>query len=216
MKKMCLLTAIVLSAVMLLSSCGISKRRAVKVELYAEDNEEVIGGQIVYNTFGAETMEDAVECFAESAPELYGSEAIRQVVAGRGEFFIPDNGDEIISYDLGARTGDLTVIVKFRHGEDVLCVVKSHGDLDVRKMTVGDKSVYYRTDEIDGEDIITSIFYKPEGGELLQIFKATDSRVDNSIQFTEEEITALGEEFFNFKSADLKDYFGSDYVEGRQ
>ncbi len=204
MKKLCVLAAIVCFAAVLFSSCGTTKRKIAKLELYVEND-------VVHNTFGAETMEGVVKCFAETAPELYDSEAIRQVVDNNGKFYIPDNGDEIISYALATHEDDLTVLVKFRHGDVELCLVKSHGDKNVPEMKVGDKSVYYRTDEIDGEDIITSIFYRPEDGELLQIFKVSDSKVDKSIQFTKEEISALGEDFFNFKSDSLKNYFDEDY-----
>ncbi len=213
MKKLCVLIAIVCAAVVLCASCGKPEKRITKVELYAEEGLWTIDdGCHLLSTYVGETMEEAVEALVKKAPTLYDSEKFRKIVENYRCFYIPDNGDEIISYSLATSVDDVTVHVNFKHGDGELWVAKCKGDENAKEMKVGSKSVYYSVNEVDGEDIITSIFYRPEGGDILQIFKVNSSMPDKSVQFTKEEISALGEDFFNFKPEALKDYFGEDYI----
>ncbi len=212
MKKLCVLIAIVCAAVVLFASCGKPEKRITEVELYAEEGLVTIDdGCHLLSTYVGETMEEAVKALAKKAPARYNSEEFRKIVENYRCFYIPDNGDEIISYSLATSMDDVTVHVNFKHGDGELWVTKCNGDENAKEMKVGSKSIYYSVNEVDGEDIITSIFYRPEGGDILQIFKVIDSRPDKSIQFTKEEISALGEDFFNFKSDSLKNYFDEDY-----
>ncbi len=216
MKKLCVLIAIVCAAVVLCASCGKPEKRITKVELYAEESLVTIDDAChLLSTYVGETMEEAVEALVKKAPTLYDSEKFRKIVENYRCFYIPDNGDEIISYNLATGMDYVLVRVDFKHGDSELWVTKCSGDENAKEMKVGSKSVYYSVNEVDGEDIITSIFYRPEGGDILQICKITDYKSDKSIQFTKEEISALGEDFFNFKSLNLIDYFGEDYISGQ-
>ena len=86
---------------------------------------------------------------------------------------------------------------------------------DMVELSVGDKTVYYSTNKVDGEDVITNLYYKFENGDVLNIFKDNRTHTGESYRFTIDEISALGEDFFNFKPEALKDYFGEDYIAGQ-
>lgn len=218
MKKLSLLMAIILSAVMLFSSCGKPKSPAVKLTLDFEDNEQPLPGPgKTLQTYSAETMQKAVERFASEDPDIYNSDEMHKMVEQFGDFYIPDNGDEILEYTVAAREDNLAAHVLIQHGEIKLILLKilMADDPDMlEEVSVGDKTVYYYiTHNVRGEDAIINLFYKFENGDILSILKdnRTYTRNISEFTFTIDEISALGEDFFNFKPEALKDYFGEDY-----
>lgn len=214
MKKWCVLIVAVCAAVMLFSSCGKPKSPAVELTLDIEDNEPFLPGPgKVLQTYKAETMQKAVERFADEAPDIYNSDEMHKLVEQFGDFYLPGNGDEILEYTVAAREDNLAALVLIQHGDMRLNLAKliTDDEPDMVEASVGDKTVYYSTDKVDGEDVITSLHYKLENGDVLQIFKDNRTSAGESSGFTMDEITALGEDFFNFKPEALKDYFGEDY-----
>ncbi len=218
MKKLCVLIAIVCAAVVLCASCGKPKSSAIKLTLNFEDNELLLSGPgAVLTTYKAETMQKAVELFAAEAPDIYNSDEMHKLVEQYGDFYVPDNGDEILEYTVAARADNLAALVLIQHGEMKLNLLKImiNDEPDMVELSVGDKKVYYSTNKVDGEDVITNLHYKLENGDVLNIFKDNRTHTGESCSFTIEEISALGEDFFNFKSLSLIDYFGEDYIAGQ-
>lgn len=227
MKKLCIMTAIVLSAVMLFSSCGKPKSPAVKLtlDLKGDDSPLLIGPP--YRTHDCKTMQEAVELFAAEKPDAYNCEEIHKLVEQFGDFYLPDNGDEILEYIITARcVKNLPVsahceetfspAVLIQHGDTQLYLIKILIDNipdTVEEVQVGDKTVYYSTYDLNGEDVILYLFYDLENGDGLQILKRNQTHISNICEqiFTIDEISALGEDFFSFKPEPLKDYFGDDY-----
>ncbi len=218
MKKLCVLIAIVCAAVALCASCGKPQSPAIKLTLSFEDNELTLPGPgAVLTTYKAETMQKAVEHFATEAPDIYNSDEMHKLVEQYGDFYVPDNGDEILEYTVAARADNLAALVLIQHGEIKLNLLKImiNDEPDMVELSVGDKTVYYSTNKVDGEDVITNLYYKFENGDVLNIFKDNRTHTGESYRFTIDEISALGEDFFNFKPEALKDYFGEDYIAGQ-
>lgn len=217
MKKLCIMTAIVLSAVMLFSSCGKPKSPAVKLTLDFVDNEQPLPdpGKVLYPHRG-ETMQKAVEIFAIEAPDDYNCDKIHELVEQFGDFYLPDNGDEVIEYAIVANEDDLAAEVVIQHGEKEITLLKLLGGKmpdTVEEVQLGNKTVYYVPREYNGREFISDLYYELENGDILQIFKhsRTNSGSFQENEFTTDEISALGEDFFSFKPEPLKDYFGDDY-----
>lgn len=217
MKKLCIMTAIVLSAVMLFSSCGKPKSPAIKLTLDVEDNNPSLPGPgKVLQTYKAETIQKAVERFAAEAPDIYNSDEMHKLVEQFGDFYLPDNGDEILECTVAACEDELAAGAVTQHGETELILVKFLGvDIPdtVEEVQVGDKTVYYISHDYNGRETISALYYELENGDVLHIFKysRTNSVSIYEFDFTIDEITALGEDFFSFKPEALKDYFGDDY-----
>lgn len=215
MKKLCVLIAIVCAAVVLCASCGKLKSSAIKLTLDFEDNEPHLPGPgAVLTTYKAKTMQKAIERFAAEAPDIYNSDEMHKLVEQYGDFYVTDNGDEILEYTVAARDDNLAALVLIQHGEIKLNLLKImiNDEPDMVEVSVGDKTVYYSTNKVDGEDVITNLYYKFENGDVLNIFKDNRTHTGESYRFTIDEISALGEDFFNFKPEALKDYFGEDYI----